>query len=389
MMDEHHPDSDLTDKITPFVQHRDAGVASLAVIWVKKVAGYKRTMDIHNSLLADIHSDDDDRRARAVAMAGQTGWVHATEDLPSQTEHKNLQVRRNAVEAMGQVGLPDYIDPLIRCLGLADLADVALTALMRYGHKLVEEVEQRLDDGQLTLAAEIRLIRVVEGIGTGDALDLLMKAVASRKLAICNQAVLSMWRMARDPELPVPPKEWVARRLMGEIKLLQRYLAVLALARPDTVRTSFFVDEVNALRLQTETRAFRLLGLMYPRAAMYRAYMNYRSLGKRTRSNAIELLDQHVRDPELRDLVVLIEQGLDIDGLADQEAPLDDVEAEVARLLGNDAPWLDRVWSWANADTDLARILFSDTGTTVKNDPMDMVFLLKGVPLFAGLSLLF
>lgn len=386
MLEQHHLDTDLIQQVAPFVQHRDAGVASLAVIWMKKVAGYKRTMDIHNSLLADIRSDDDDRRARATAMAGQTGWSPAAQDLPSMAEDDNLQVRRNAVEAMGQVGLAEYIDPLIRSLGRGDVSDRALTALMRYGPTLVDAVEQRLDEGQLSLATKIRLIRVVEGIATGDALDLLMKAVGSKAPAIRNQAVLSMWRMARDPELPVPPKEWVAGRLISEIRHLEKYLGVLRLVQINGPRKSFFVEEVNALRLQAETRAFRLLGLMYPRAAMYRAYMNYRSVGKRTRSNAIELLDQHVRDQELRELVVLIEQGLDI-APADAEAgSLDGVESQVARLLGTNAPWLQRVWSWACAEVELPRIMFSQTGTTVKNDPMDMVFLLKGVPLFAGLS---
>jgi ATP/ADP translocase len=386
MLDQHHPDPDLIARVGPFVQHRDPGVASLALIWMKKVAGHKRTMDIHNNLLADIQSDDPDRRARATAMAGQTGWAQAAQDLPNMVEDGNLQVRRNAVEAMGQVGLPEYIDPLIIALGRGDLADRALTALMRYGHKLVDEVEMRLEEGKLSLATKIRLIRVVEGIASGDALDLLMKAVVSTSPAIRNQAVLSMWRMARDPSQPVPPKEWVAGRLLNEIRLLDKYLSVLRLVAGEGKRSEFFIAEINALRLQAETRAFRLLGLMYQRAAMYRAYMNYRSGGKRTRSNAIELLDQHVRDPELRELVVLIEQGLDVRPPDPDETSLDGVETEVARLLGTDAPWLLRVWSWATKTVDLPRIMISQTGTTVKNDPMDMVFLLKGVPLFTGLS---
>jgi|GEM_PF-1350900 len=380
-----HTETDLIDRVGPFVQHHDPGVASLAVIWMKKVAGYKRTLDIHNALLAGLHSNDDDLRARAAMMAGKTGWAQASQDLPSMIDDRSLVVRQNAVEAMGQVGLPAYIDPLIDCLGRGDLADRALTALMRYGPKLVDEVEMRLEEGQLNLATKIRLIRVVEGIATGEALDLLMKAVASRRPAIRNQAVLSMWRMARDPGLPVPPKEWVAGRLVVEIKELEKYLQVLQLVDGGQIRSAFFIDEINALRLQAETRAFRLLGLMYPRAAMYRAYMNYRSQGRRTRSNAIELLDQHVRDPELRPLVECIERGLDVQG-GTGTGSLDAVKGEVARLLGADSPWLQRVWSWASIDDKLPRIMFSQTGTTLKNDPMDMVFLLKGVPLFAGLS---
>lgn len=386
MLSSYEDDPDLLEHVAPFVHHRDPGVASLAVIFMKRVGGYKRTMDIHRALMADIQSTDDDVRARATMMAAHAGSEQATSDLPAMIDDASLQVRQNAVEAMGQVGLVDYIDPLIVCLGRADVADRALNALMRFGPTLVDHVELRLEEGALSLATKIRLIRVVEGIASPDALDLLMKAVASRTLTVRNQAVLSMWRMARDPELPAPPKEWVKRRLLDEMKLLDKYVGLLSRTTGDTKRRTFFIDEVNALRLQAEGRTFRLLGLMFSRAAMYRAYMNYRSQGKRTRSNAIELLDQHVRDAELRTLVELIEQGLDAKTLASDAPSLDGREGEVALLVGSDAPWLMRVWTWACAAPSAPRLEFSRTGTTLTNDPMDMVFLLKGVPLFAGLS---
>lgn len=45
-------------------------------------------------------------------------------------------------------------------------------------------------------------------------------------------------------------------------------------------------------------------------------------------------------------------------------------------LLLQVEPWLNRVWQWAQAQS----------GGKVARDPMDMVFLLKGVPLFSDLS---
>ncbi len=380
-----YPDEDLISVVRPYARHEDAGVAALAIVWLKKVAGYKSTMDIHMDLMQNIRSDDDDRRARGAEMAGMTGWVQATHDLPLMIDDPHLQVRRNAVEAMGQVGIPYYIDPLIVALGRGDLSDRARQALLRYGPALIDEIDSRLQSGQLNLATRIRLIGVVEGLATGEALDLLMKCVDSPDLAIRNQSVLSMWRMGRDPMAPVPLDAWVRRELVREIALLDRYMQVSHLVSGDSVRRQFFLDEVAALQLQTETRAFRLLGMVYSRAAMHRAYLNYRSTTRRTRSNAIELLDQHIRDPELRDFVGIIEMGLEGEQAASQDSPLDGSDAEVAKLLGLSAPWLDRCWTWAVTEEDMPRI-GALTGELLAHDPMDMVFLLKSVPLFTGLS---
>jgi ATP/ADP translocase/HEAT repeat protein len=385
-MFEHYPNPDLLPRVRYYASHEDAGVASLAVIWLKKVAGYKSTMDIQNDLAADIHSDDDDRRARAAEMAGRTRWNQATRELPLMIDDPSLAVRLNAVEAMGQVGIPDYIDPLIVALGRGDLSDRARAALMRYGESLIAEIVERLRDSEVNLATRTRLIGVVEGIGGRAAVELLMGAAMTDGQAMRNQAVLSLWRMARDPDQPTPPRTWLVERADEEIRRLETYARVRAHVHGLGVRRQFFLTELDAMRWQAETRVFRLLGLLYPRTAMYRAYLHYRSDVRRVRSNAIELLDQHVRDPELRRFVNLVEMALDATvRLPAVGRGLDGADAQVAKLLANDTPWLQRVWQWVCIGE--VRLTFSDDGVLdVVTDPMDIVFLLKSVPLFAGLS---
>jgi ATP/ADP translocase/HEAT repeat protein len=308
---EHDPDPELLPRIRYYATHHDAGVASLAVIWLKKVAGYKSTMDIQADIAADIHSADADRRARAVEMAGRTGWSQATRDLPHMIDDRSLAVRLNAVEAMGQVGIPQYIDPLIVALGRSDLSDRARAALMRFGEGLVAEVVERLRGQDANLATRTRLLGVVEGIGGRAAVELLMGAAMTGGQSMRNQALLGLWRLARDPLQPRPPRDWLVARADEEMRLLRVYSRVRGHIRGLGVRRLFFLTELDAMRWQAETRVFRLLGLLYPRAAMYRAYLHYRSDVRRVRSNAIELLDQHVRDPELRHFVNLIEMALD------------------------------------------------------------------------------
>ncbi|MCO4763025.1 MAG: cyclic nucleotide-binding domain-containing protein [Myxococcales bacterium] len=380
-------DDGLVPRVRSYAGHPDPGVASLAIIWLKRVAGYKSTMDIQTDLMSDIYSDDDMRRARAAKMAGRTQWREATRDLPKMIDDHSVAVRRNAVEAMGQVGLTAYIDPLIRCLGRADVGDRARVALMRFGPDLIAQVAARIESGALNLAAQIRVLGVVEGIAGRTAVDLLMACAESSEPAIKNQAVASLWRMARDPGRPRPPTDWVRDRVVGELDLLERFATVTSLVERASIRRTFFLDEVASLRVQTEARTFRLLGLMLPRAAMYRAYVNYRSTSRRVRSNAIELLDQHVRDPALRPFVALVERGLDQEGVFARSGVLDDVDAAVATSLRSGGAWLSRLWAWTLATDATSSLTLSSEGVAdVAQDPMDMVFLLKSVPLFAGLS---
>lgn len=383
---EHHDARELVERLRIYASHDDGGVASLAVLWLKRVAGYKSTMDIHQDLMSDIRSEDAEKRARAAEVAGRTRWLQATRDLPAMIDDRSLAVRLNAVEAMGQVGLPEYIDPLIIALGRGDLSDRARAALMRYGDGLVGEVAARLRSGTLNLATRTRLLTVVEGIGGRAAVELLMGAGMAESQSLRNQAVLSLWRLARDPAQPTPPEEWLIARARKEMDGLRQFAAVRRTLVGEGVRRAFFLGEIDAMRLQYETRVFRLFGLLYPRAAMYRAYLHYRSPVRRVRSNAIELLDQHVRDAGLREFVALIEDNVENSGATVRlPTSLAAADQQVAALLADDAPWLRRVWAWVCAGDD--RLTLSDEGVLdVATDSMDVVFLLKSVPLFAGLS---
>lgn len=383
---EPHQDPSLIDRMRVYASHDDPGVASLAVVWLKRVAGYKSTMNIHMDLMSDIESSDPEKRARAAVVAGRTGIRQATANLPKMILDPSLQVRLNAVEAMGQVGLPEYLDALVDALGRGDLADRARAALLRYGDALVPEVATRLESGALSVATQIRLLAVVEGLGGRAAAELLMGAAMVQRMPLRNQALLSLWRIARDPEKPKPPTSWLRSRVGAEIEVLGIYDKVRAALRADDVRRTFFLGELDAMRAQAETRVFRLLGLLISRAAMYRAYLHYRSPSRRARSNAIELLDQHLREPELRPFIHLVEHAFDDSGQVTVPVrTLDAADAKVAALLSDHTPWLRRVWQWAVTDNE--RLTLSDDGVVdVTTDPMDVVFLLKSVPLFAGLS---
>ncbi len=375
----HYPDKGLIPLVSPFMHHDDLAVARLAVMWMRSAGGEHVTSRIHRDLIDDLRSQTSERRARAVFISG--GYQNDPAfDLVSMIDDPAMTVRLNAVQSMGQIGSPEFIDPLIKALGQADLVPAASQALLRFGPPLVGALSEIIAERPPHPAIQLRLFRVIERFGTNEARDFLMQQLLpSHESVVRDAAVQSLWRMAREPERPRPPRSWLTNQLLREIERLKRYQIIELIAAGQTLRHKFFHSELAALRIQSETRSFRLLGLLHSRAAMHRAFMYYRSTQQRIRSNAIELLDQHLTEPELKPFVALVEQRADavLAGPADGATMMNlgAITLDLNVLLKEET-WLARVWKWVE----------QPKGDKMARDPMDMVFLLKAVPLFSDLS---
>jgi hypothetical protein len=373
------PDPELFPLFSRFVRHDDLVVARLAVMWMRKAGGEAATLRIHRELSDDLRSKDAARRARAAFLLGGYGGSAAL-DLAAMLEDSSLAVRLNAVESMGQIRSPEFIGPLVRAMGHADLAPAASRALACYGPPLVEALVGVLGEPPPHAAVQLRLFRIIERFATNEACAFLMRyAEPGHGTVVRDGAVQSLWRMAREPDSPRPPRPWLVARVVQDIERLNNLRNVATLTPGTTVRHAFFLGEVAALCLQAEARTFRLLGLLSSRAAMHRAFLYYRSGLQRVRSNAIELLDEHLTEPELKPFVGLVEQRAD----AARAGPVGRMTAARPGQLSPDPqlllaaePWLKRIWVWAEGREE----------DKVARDPIDLVFLLKAVPLFSELS---
>ncbi len=371
LLDQFH-DASLLPLVSTFAEHEDVGVARLAMAWVHQVGGMEYSMPLQRQFRADLSHPEADRRARAACISGSY-MAEPESDLAAMVHDSSPEVRVNAVVSMGQIGAVEYVDPLIDSLGRGDLVPAASAALVRFGPKLIPALRQRMQRRPPGLAIQLRLLRVVERFANDAAVKYLMEQVDSRPSVVCNNAVQSLWRVARDPNAPRPPRSWLKGRILAEIDSLHLLHAIAHLAPSGAPELAFFALEVQALKLQAEMRAFRLLGVLESRAAMHRAYLHYRSPQQRVRSNAIELLDQHIADQDLKALVTLIERQ---DGAAAEGAASHSSQPDIAELLTRADPWLVRVWSWVERPR----------GGKMTRDPMDMVFLLKAVPFLSDLS---
>ena len=369
--------------------HPDIGVAALASALRQRLGGPEPTNEIEQSELeleieADLMNSSPEIRARAIRITGGfdfTGLRGRVADrlaetgLPRMLEDPDLRVRLEAVEAMGQLQIPSFVDPLITALDSGELRPAAIEALSRFGEAALPVVSAQLRGGALSLMQRITLLNVVERMDE-PPVALLMGQARSTDAAVRDHALLALWRLSRDRATKIrPPERWLGEGAEREIDLLRRFKEIELRVRGQGLRADFFRNELSASRVRAEKRAFLLLSLLYPRAPLHRAYLHYRSPIRRTRSNAVELLDQHLTERVFRPFVALVDRDSTATLPPMSMMPPEEGDA-VTTLLGDDNPWLKRCWSWSGL-----------SGQPPQADgDIDLVVLLRTVSMFSQMS---
>lgn len=366
---------ELAEIVRPLTDHPDASVASAACVFRIRAAGAV------TSFSAELEGNS--ARSGRVRFTGMTRAGDFARELPELIRHDNSGVRNEAIEQMGELGLPLFIPPLLACLDRWDARALSAKALVRFGDDALATYREHLRSDDLCLAGRVALLKVVERIGSEEAARLLVETCASGAATLRDHAVEALWRTAA--EAGTRPEDGVLRELAAaEVERLSTLSAVeLCLAkrhRKVGPRLAMFAAEVTAQELQSERRVFRLMGLLYDRDALQRAYLHYRSREARARSNAIELLEQHIADEPLRGFVPLIERQEDARGNLRPRSMV--LGAAAARgdidSLVRGEPWLSRLWAWVERDDEAAELDW--------DEPLDRLVQIKALPMFARSS---
>ncbi len=369
---------ELAEVVRPLTRHEDAGVASAACVFRIRAAGAGASFD------AEVRGSKAQMRLTGMTRAGDFA-----RELPELMHHPQTQVRQDAVEQMGELGLAMFVAPLIACLDRFQVRAASANALVRFGDRAMAAFAEHIEGDELRLAARVALLKVVERIGSSEARVLLVRTCQSEVATLRQHAVEALWRQGAERDAPRLAASTVRGLIQAELDRLQVLSAVelLLIDRAPvgvSSRHAMFACEVSALQTSSERRVFHLMGLLYDRDALHRAYLHYRSPQSRVRSNAIELLEQHITDVSLASFVALIERQEDAKGnmrprsMVVRGLPAD---GNIDTLVAGDA-WLTRLWCWIQTRdhaTQNGRAL--DLG-----EPLDRLVRLKEMELFAQAS---
>lgn len=404
--------------VSLLASHENPAVASRAVMWLRGAQadtrvrrGLRDRVRFQSGLEpASIGSP----RPSASEMSRLTEdplmkrYIELVDQLPTLLVSNDKELQRLATDVLVQLAIPEHVDLLLDALDDPSHRPVAVAALGRLPRALVlEALESRLRRGEsLPLPSRIRLIQLCESLGGEDAVQLLTAYMDDRLLPIRYQAVKCLWHLAREPAVERPPSDLSTRLVKREVRDLIRY-AIMdeSLASRPGPRRELLRQEVALRRAQAENLMFRLLGMLFDRDAIERARVHSRDSDRRTRSNAIELLETTVTDPDLRMVVTYVEGTEHAGGRSYTTASMIGVKdyGDLVTRLGSGSGdavealleprdgILGELYQWAKrADdkTDASRRTSPDAlwwdimADTTDDEVMEHVFLLRGVPLF-------
>lgn len=300
--------------------------------------------------------------------------------LPSLLSSDDKATADEALSAVSALRTPLLLDSLLDAVDSPETGHAATMALTRIGRDVVESklIGRLASPVGVRLAQRIRLIRLAELIGSTEG---VIGQLDAEEEQVRDAAVDSLWRLARQDENSLPSREVIVGQALADISELVQLAQIDALLDPEAdSRLGFFRHEVALRRCRGERRVFRLLGLIYGRRLMLRAYTHCRSEFPRTRSNAVEMLDEAITDKSLQKLVNYVEASrFSSDKSFTNDAshlPLEGAMADAPNPLQRMLPAIDHslanLYRWATQPERPPRT----------EDPMNRVFLLHSIPLF-------
>jgi AAA family ATP:ADP antiporter len=246
-----------------------------------------------------------DRMEMAKAIGFMEPNAPLTEKLESLLEDESPEVCRYAVQSAASLKRRQDVPVLVNMLKRAVLHEDAAAALRQFGPRIVGMLADYLADKSEDLGLRKSVAAVLAGINTQDTVDFLSWELAGAE-EIADEIIDALDRIRSSDSGIRFSRERIMPRIFQEI---QSYC--LRLIEPDDDR-----DGEGESSAQTEKRladslwnVFKLLGLIYSREDMIKAYQNLETGTKDSVAYALELLD-NVLEKEIRDIIFPLVEDL-------------------------------------------------------------------------------
>jgi ATP/ADP translocase/HEAT repeat protein len=204
------------------------------------------------------------------------------------------EVRRAGLRAAAALGSAELLPDILACFVSRGPWDEAATALAALGDVAVPELTRLVRDPALPLTLRERVPRILVGVDTDRAGQILEELLADPSETIREQALRSLTRITLQPGgYDHPPRALILARLRDEVLLgleLQSVRRGLGLeADPD--QTSLLHQELGHRYTRCLGRVFGLCALVEPPKMAGIIQWNIQSGEPRLAAHAIELMD--------------------------------------------------------------------------------------------------
>jgi len=248
-------------------------------------------------------------------VAKSLGWMDAgsplTRALEDLLQDGNVEVARYAIDSAARLGRREDVPLLLDRLSDPALAEDVRSALERYGPHISGALADALADPAEKLSVREQATSILAAFGTQEAVDYLLWELARGSGELAGEIVDGLDRVkATKPGLAFAA-DIVRESLRREMR--SYFLAYLAGRGAPAPADAGEGGTAREGKLGSSLRnIFRLLGLVFPREDIQRAYQNILSGTRESTSYALELLD-NVLPRDLREALLPIVEDMPVE----------------------------------------------------------------------------
>lgn len=309
------------EAVQPFLRDRRPAIRAAAVVGLVRHAGISGIIEAAEELKRQLGAESEVERELAASVLGEIGVSTFYNSLLPFLRDPSPQVRRSALKAAGRLKSPELVEHLVEHLARHETARDAAQALVAYGAGVEVPLGRALRDESLRLEVRRAVPAVLARLNSREAAETLTSCLELPEPTLRAAIARSLARMMRRRSDVVVRREVVRAAVLSELSsaewLLeaQRALGLPNVERttpPDRARSARFLLALALVeeRDRALSRVLVLLELLHPRARLDVVADNLRSDQPSTRANAVEVIDNTVKEDLKKRLLPLLEDRL-------------------------------------------------------------------------------
>ncbi len=332
-------DPALVERLRPLLQDPSMRARVNTVITLTAIQGVSAALE-RMPLIRDLARGDRTARSRATYVLGRLPLEQSMDLLAELLNDPEIQIRCEAARALGRIGSPRAIPPLIEALaGPPDLRHFARRSLAVILQRSGEEsVGSLMKTAVATDRPEIRseLADVLGRLRGFPVLETLISLLEDPEWRVRWKVLKSIERLVRTAPMPEKVRPSLFKYARNELSALRQSLrcSQTLVPHPHDESERVLEQALEEDRVKIEERVFRTLGILCGRDQMLSIFQKLNSGDPRLKADALEAFDNLAPKDIAREVLALLEPAPGTKGTSVPPEPL------LAALARHPKPWI-------------------------------------------------
>ena len=333
-------DPALVEKLRPLLEDSSTRARINTVLTIAAIKGVSAALELLPRI-KELTEGDPQARATAAFALGRLPLDQSMDLLAVLLRDPELSIRCEAAQALGRMGAPRVIPPLVEALaGPSELRRQARRSLAAIAKRHGEETIRELESAAInTPRAELRseLADVLGRLKNPRVMDTLLQLLKDPEWRVRWKVLKSFERLSRDGPLTEAVRSELFAYARKELEAYGQSLVCTEaiVPRPSTEAERVLAGALEEDRTNIVERVFHMLGIVCGRDRMIPILEKLRSTNPRVRADALEALETLAPKPIAREVLRLLEPSPPVEKTAPPPA-----EPSLQALASHSKPWV-------------------------------------------------